>query len=84
MMDKRKVKEIIAQNNAQLLSQIKDLISASVSDLKRASDINAAKQMSEINRLKRDAPSSFTKKSNEEQYKSNKSVLDSSCSTSAS
>ena len=68
MMDESKVKEIIAQNNAQLLSQIKDLVSASVSDLKRASDSNAAEQMSEIKRLKRDAPPSFKKKSNEEQY----------------
>ena len=67
MMDESKVKEIIAQNNAQLLSQIKDLVSASVSDLKRASDSNAAEKMSEIKRLKRDAPPSFKKKSKEEQ-----------------
>ncbi|PFX12331.1 hypothetical protein AWC38_SpisGene23732 [Stylophora pistillata] len=75
-MDNRKVREIAAENNAQLLSQIKDLVSTSVSDLKRSSDSNAAQQMSEIKRLKREAPPSFKKKSNENQYKANKAALE--------
>jgi len=75
-MDERKVKEIIAQNNQDLLSQIRDLVSTSISDLKRSSDSNAAEQMSEIKRLKRDVPPSFNRKSNEEQFKANKSILE--------
>lgn len=55
---------------------MKDLVSASVSDLKRSIDSNAAEQMSEIKRLKRDASPSFKKKSNEDQYKANKAVLE--------
>jgi len=75
-MDEAKVKEIIAQNNRDLLGQIKDLVSTSISDLKRSNDSNAAEQMSEIKRLKRDAPPSFRKKTNEEQFKANKSVME--------
>ena len=58
-MDESKVREIVAHNNKELLSQIKDLVSSSISNLKRSSDANAAEQMSEIKRLKRDAPSIF-------------------------
>ena len=58
---------LISLPSAQLISEIKDLVSASVSDLKRSSDSNAAKQMSEIKRLKRDATPSFKKKSKEDQ-----------------
>ena len=75
-MDEAKVKEIIAQNSRDLLGQIKDLVSTSISDLKRSNDSNAAEQMSEIKRLKRDAPPSSKKKSNEEQLKANKSVME--------
>ena len=74
--DKSKVRDFVAHNNAQLLPQITDLVSTSVSELKRSSECNAAEQLSEIKRLKRDTPPSFTKKSNEEQYKANKSVLE--------
>ena len=49
-----------------LLYQIKDLVSTSISELKRSSDSNAAEQMLEIKRLKHDTPSSLKKKSNEE------------------
>ena len=59
----------------QLLSQIKGLVSTSVSDLKRSSDSNAAEQMSEIKRLKRDALPSFREKSDEDQYEASKAVL---------
>ena len=75
-MDESKVREIVAHNNKELLSQIKDLVSSSISDLKRSSDANSAEQMSEIKRLKRDAPPSFNKKSNEDQYKATKCVLE--------
>ena len=74
-MDESKVKEIIAQNNQDLLSMINYLVSTSISDLKRSSDSNAAEQMSEIKRLKRDDPQSFKKKSNEQQFKVNISIL---------
>ena len=77
LMDESKVKEIIAQNNQDLLSHIKNLVSTSISDVKRSSDSNAAEQMPQIKRLKRDAPLSFKKKSNEEQFKANKSILES-------
>ena len=76
IMDESKVREIVANNNKELLSQIKDLVSSSISDLKRSSDANSAEQMSEIKRLKRDAPPSFNKKSNEDQYKATKCVLE--------
>ena len=66
----------MAHNNKELLSQIKDLVSSSISDLKRSSDANSAERMSEIKRLKRDAPPSFNKKSNEDQYKATKCVLE--------
>ena len=44
-MDESKVREIVAHNNKELLSQIKDLVSSSISDLKRSSDANSAEQM---------------------------------------
>jgi len=75
-MDEAKIKEIITQNNRDLLCQIKDLVSTSISDLKRSNDSNAAEQMSDIKSLKRDAPPSFKKKNNEEQLKANKSVME--------
>ena len=64
--DESRVRDIVAQNNVQLLSQIKDLVSTSVSELKRSGDSNAAEQMSGIKRLKRDTPPSFKKRGNEE------------------
>ena len=74
-MDESKVREMVAHNNKELLSRIKDLVSSSISDLKRSSDANSAEQMSEIKRLKREAPPSFNKKSNKDQYKATKCVL---------
>ena len=76
IMDESKVKEILSHNNKELLSQIKDLVSSSISELKRSSDANSAGQTSEIKRLKRDAPPSFNKKSNEDQYNATKCVLE--------
>ena len=66
----------MAHDNKELLSQIKDLVSSSISDVKRSSDANSSKQISEIKRLKRDAPPSFNKKSNEDQYKATKCALE--------
>lgn len=37
-MDKGKEKEIVAQNNPDLLGQIKDLVSTSFTDVKRSND----------------------------------------------
>ena len=75
-MDESKVREMVAHNNKELLSQMKDLVSSSISDLNRSSDANSAEQMSEIKRLKRDASPSFNNKSNEDQYEATKCVLD--------
>ena len=44
-------------------------------ELNRSSDANSAEQMLGIKRLKRDAPPSFNKKSNEDQYKATKCVF---------
>ena len=74
-MDESKVEEIFAQNNQDLLSMINYLVSTTISDLKQSSDSNAAEQMSEIKRLKRDDPPSFKMKSNEQQFKVNTSIL---------
>ena len=54
IIDESKVEEIIAQNNQDLLSMINYLVSTSISDLKQSSDSNAAEQMSEVKRPKRD------------------------------
>ena len=62
IMDESKVREI--------------LVSSSISDLKRSSDANSAEQMLEIKRLKRDAPPSFNKKCNEDQYKATVATRD--------
>ena len=53
IMDESKVREIVAHNNKELLSQIKDLVSSSISDLKRSSDANSAEQMSEIQEVEK-------------------------------
>ena len=45
IMDESKVRKIEAHNNRELLSQIKDFVSSSISDLKRSSDANSAEQM---------------------------------------
>ena len=75
-MDEAGVRNAIAENNKDLLAQIKDLVSSSISDLKRSNESIASQQMSEIKRLKRDSVPRFNKKSNEEQYKANKAIKD--------
>lgn len=67
-MDEAKVKEIVAQNSHDLLGQIKDLVSTSISVLKRSYDSNAEEQLSQIKRMKCVSPPLFKKKSNEEQF----------------
>jgi len=64
------------ENNKDLLVQIKDLVNSSISDLKRSNESIASQQMSEIKRLKRDSVPQLNKKSNEEQYKANKTIKD--------
>ena len=75
-MDEAAVRKVVAENNKDLLVQIKDLVNSSISDLKRSNESIASQQMSEIKRLKRDSVPHFNKKSNEEQYKSNKAIKD--------
>ena len=75
-MDEAGVRKVVAENNKDLLVQIKDLVNSSISDLKRSNESIASQQMSEIKRLKRDSVPQFNKKSNEEQYKANKAIKD--------
>lgn len=75
-MDEAGVRKVIAENNRDLIVQIKDLVNTSISDLKRSNEYIASQQMSEIKRLKRDSVPHFNKKSNEEQYKANKAIKD--------
>ena len=73
-MDEAGVRKAIAENNKDLLLQIKDLLSSSISDLKRANESIASQQMSEIKRLKRDSVPQFDKKRSEEHYKATKAI----------
>ena len=75
-MDEAGVRKVVAENNKDLLVQIKDLVNSSISDLKRSNESIASQQMSEIKMLKRDSVPQFNKKSNEEQYKPNKAIKD--------
>lgn len=58
-MDKAKVSSMIANNNRELISQFKTLISDSFSDLKRSNEATASLQMQEIKRIKRDPVPQF-------------------------
>ena len=51
-MDEAGVRKVIAENNKDLIIQIKDLVNTSISDLKRYNKSIASQQMSEIKRLK--------------------------------
>ena len=75
-MDEAGVRRVIAENNKNLLVQIKDHVGSSISDFKRFNESIASQKMSEIKRLKRDSVPQFNKKSNEEQYKANKAIKD--------
>ena len=58
------------------MSQIKALVSVSISDLKRSNQATVSQQMAEIKRIKRDPVPQVIKKSNEDKYKANKAVED--------
>jgi len=75
-MDEASVKQVVAENNRELLAQIQDLVRTSISNFKRSNETIATQQMSEIKRLKRDSVPRFNKKNNEEQYNPNKAVKD--------
>ena len=67
---------MIANSNKELLYQFKALISDSISDLKRANEATASKQMQEIKRIKRDPVLQCNKRSNEDQFKARKAVTE--------
>ena len=67
---------MIANSNKELLYQFKALISDSISDLKRANEATASKQMQEIKRIKRDPVLQCNKRRNEDQFKARKAVTE--------
>jgi len=73
-MDEAGVRKVVTENNKDLLVQIKDLMNSSISNLIPSNESIASQQMSEIKRLKQDSLPHFNKKSNKEQYKSNKAI----------
>ena len=75
-MDETQVKDIIQRNNQDLLAQMTTLITSSITGLKRSNEDTAAVQMKEIKRSKSVEVPTFRKKSNEDQYKSTKAVLE--------
>ena len=58
-MDEASVKQVVAENNRELLAQIQDLVKTLISDPKRSNETIATQQMSEIKRLKRDSVPRF-------------------------
>ena len=66
----------LAENNKQLFSQIKDLVSGSLENLKRSNSEAAMDQLREIKKFRRENPKSFNRKGNEFQYKFNAEVID--------
>lgn len=75
-MDEEGVSRVVAENNRDLLIQIKDLMNSSISDLKQPNKSIASHQMSKIKRLMRDSIAYFNKRSNKEPYKSKKAIKD--------
>ena len=65
----------LAENNKQLFSQIKDLVSGSLENLKHLNSEAAMDQLREIKKFTREDPKSFNQKGNEFQYKFNAKVL---------
>ena len=57
------------------MAQITELISSNISSLKRSSEASSEEQLKEIKKLKTSETHSFKKKSNEEQFKATKDVL---------
>lgn len=75
-MDEAKVSSMIENRNKEFMSQLKNLISDSISDLKRSNEATASQQMQEIKRIKRYPVPQFNKKGNEDQFKANKAVTE--------
>ena len=75
-MDEASVRQVVAENNRDLLLQIQHLVKVSISDLKRSNECIASQEMSKIKSLKRDPVQHFNKMSNEEQYNANKAIKD--------
>lgn len=67
---------MIANSNKELLYQCKALISDSISDLKRANEATASKQMQVIKTIKRDPVPQCNKRSNEDQFKARNAVTE--------
>ena len=61
-MDEAKVSSMIENRNKEFMSQVKTLISDSISDLKRSNEATASQQMQEIKRIKRDPVRSLTRR----------------------
>ena len=76
VMDEAGVRRVVAENNRDLLIQIKDLMNSSISDLKQPNKSIASHQMSKIKRLMRDSIPYFNKRSDKEQCKSKKAIKD--------
>jgi hypothetical protein len=75
-MNETQVNDIIQRNNQELVSQMTTLITSSIAGLKRSNEDTAAIQMNEIKRIKSVEVPTFKKKSNEDQFKSTKAVLE--------
>ena len=75
-MNEESVKRCIRENNDRLLNEMKDLVVSSISDLKRSSQEIADQHLEQIKKIKRNPLPTFKRKSNEDQYKSNKAVLE--------
>ena len=74
-MDRQEVENIIQQSNDRLMEQFSSLISNRINSLKRSSEASSEEQLKEIKRLKSAEVPPFKKKSNEEQFKATKDVL---------
>ena len=74
-MDEAAVQNIVQQSNNALMAQITELITSKTSSLKRSSEASSGEQLKEIKKLKTSETHSFKKKSNEEQFKATKNVL---------
>jgi hypothetical protein len=77
IMEEASVKNLIKENNSVLLSQMKVFLKESCGDLKRSNQEVADQHLEQIKKLKRETNPTFKKKSNEDQYKTNKAFLES-------
>ena len=68
---KDEVSDLISSNNQQMLDSFKTLLQDTVGQIKRANEDAADFQMREIKKLKHSDPHKFKWKANEDQYKFN-------------